>query len=258
MDRVNVLGVRINAVNIETAADRIDRALTSGERGYVCVTSVHGVMEAQSSPEFKTILNNSLLTVPDGMPTVWVGRLQGFHSMRRVFGPDLMNAVCERSVRKGYTHFLYGGAAGVAEELNKSLLSRFPGLRVIGTYTPPFRPLTEAEEQQLTQKISKLRPDIFWIGLSTPKQEQFMAAHFNQLAAKLMIGVGAAFDIHTGRLRDAPQWVKSSGMQWMHRLIQEPTRLWRRYLINNPRFVWRITLQLIGASKTVNEANTLR
>jgi len=216
-------------------------------------------MEAQNDPEFKGILNRSLLTVPDGMPTVWVGRLKGFRSMKRVFGPDLMVEICARSVQKGYTHFLYGGAYGVAERLKQVLLSRFPGIHVVGTHTPPFRPLTETEFGQLKDMISELNPDFFWVGLSTPKQERFMAAHIHQLAAKVMIGVGAAFDIHTGRLRDAPDWVKNLGLQWIHRLIQEPTRLWKRYLKNNPKFVWMTALQLMGTKhySQPSEANVL-
>ena len=245
MDRANVLGVRIHAIDITRAADEIERALANSEKGYICVTDVHGVMEAQSDPEFKAILNRALLTVPDGMPTVWVGKLQGFRRMKRVFGPDLMGEVCRRSVQKGYTHFLYGGGPGVAEQLKAALISRFSGINVVGTYTPPFRPLTPAEFGQLKNTILALKPDLFWVGLGTPKQERFMAAHLHDLSTKAMIGVGAAFDFHTGRLRDAPDWVKNLGLQWLHRLVQEPARLWRRYLLNNPRFVWRIALQLL-------------
>ena len=245
MDRANVLGVRIHAIDITGAADRIERALTNSDKGYVCVTDVHGVMEAQDHPEFKAILNRALLTVPDGMPTVWVGKLQGFRHMKRVFGPDLMIEVCLRSAQKGYTHFLYGGAHGVAEQLKTALMSTFSGINVVGTYTPPFRPLTEAEFGQLKNTINALKPDLFWVGLGTPKQERFMATHLHDLNTKVMIGVGAAFDFHTGRLRDAPDWVKNLGLQWLHRLVQEPARLWRRYLLNNPRFLWRIVLQLL-------------
>jgi N-acetylglucosaminyldiphosphoundecaprenol N-acetyl-beta-D-mannosaminyltransferase len=245
MDRANVLGVRIHAIDITRAADEIERAVANSEKGYICVTDVHGVMEAQSDPEFKAILNRALLTVPDGMPTVWVGKLQGFRRMKRVFGPDLMGEVCLRSVQKGYTHFLYGGAPGVAEQLKAALISRFSGINVVGTYTPPFRPLTPAEFGQLKNTIHALKPDLFWVGLGTPKQERFMAAHLHDLSTKVMIGVGAAFDFHTGRLRDAPDWVKNLSLQWLHRLVQEPARLWRRYLVNNPRFVWRIALQLL-------------
>jgi len=247
MSQPNVLGVSVHAVDIKLAADRIERALAQNEKGYVCVTGVHGVMEAQNDPEFKAILNRALLTVPDGMPTVWVGKLQGFRGMKRVFGPDLMTELCARSVSGGYTHFLYGGDERVADELKSVLLSRFPGIRIVGTCTPPFRPLTEAEVDGLKNTVLAVHPDLFWVGLSTPKQERFMAVHSPRFAAKVMIGVGAAFDIHTGRLRDAPDWAKNLGLQWSHRLLQEPSRLWKRYLINNPRFMWKIALQLLGA-----------
>ncbi len=245
MDRANVLGVRVHAIDLTQAADRIEGALANSEKGYVCVTGVHGVMEAQNDSEFKAILNHALLTVPDGMPTVWVGKLQGFRRMKRVFGPDLMVELCVRSVPKGYTHFLYGGAPGVAEQLRGVLISKFPGINVLGTYTPPFRPLTQAEFGQLKNTIAALKPDLFWIGLSTPKQERFMAAHLHELSTKVMVGVGAAFDFHTGRLRDAPDWVKNLGLQWLHRLVQQPAQLWQRYLVNNPKFLWSIGLQLL-------------
>jgi len=204
-------------------------------------------MEAHNDPEFKSILNRSLLTVPDGMPTVWVGKLQGFKSIERVYGPDLMSKLCARSAQKGYTHFLYGGAPGVVEQLRDALLARFPGIKIVGIHTPPFRPLTEIEFLELKEKVAAVKPDLFWVGLSTPKQERFMARQGRELAAKVMIGVGAAFDIHSGNLRDAPTWMKKSGLQWSHRLLQEPRRLWKRYLLNNPRFMWRIALQLVWA-----------
>lgn len=241
----NVLGVAIDAVDISRATDRIELALERREKGYVCVTGVHGVMEAQNNASFKNVLNSSLLTVPDGMPTVWVGKLQGFRQIKRVFGPDLMIEVCKRSVQKGYTHFLYGGAPGIAEQLQQALQARFPGIKIVGLYTPPYRPLNETEFSQLKETVAKVSPDFFWVGLSTPKQEMFMADSLPQLSTRVMIGVGAAFDIHTGHLRDAPNWIKVVGMQWAHRLAQEPKRLWKRYLANNPRFMWAITLQLI-------------
>jgi len=243
----NVLGVAVHAIDIGLAVNCIESAIEKGEKGYVCVTGVHGVMEAQYDRKFKTILNRAMLTLPDGMPTVWVGKLQGFRNMKRVFGPDLMTEVCARSVEKGYKHFLYGGAPGVAEQLKCRLLSKFPGICIVGTHTPPFRALTQAEFAELAKTIAELKPDLFWVGLSTPKQERFMHEYLCRLTTKVMIGVGAAFDIHTGRIRDAPEWAKNAGLQWAHRLMQEPSRLWKRYLINNPKFIWRITLQLTGA-----------
>jgi N-acetylglucosaminyldiphosphoundecaprenol N-acetyl-beta-D-mannosaminyltransferase len=231
---------------MDRAVRLVERALESGQTGYICVTGVHGVMEAQTDPTFKRIQNASLFTTPDGMPMVWVARLQGFQEVGRVYGPDFMAAVCAVSERTGYTHFFYGGKPGVSQKLKASLQSRFPKLQVVGTYTPPFRPLTADEEAELFELVDRTRPDFFWVGLSTPKQERFMAEHVRKLPAKLMIGVGAAFDIHTGTLKDSPAWVKQAGLQWLHRLIQEPARLWRRYLINNPKFLYRVVLQLLG------------
>jgi len=226
------------------AADVIESAIVGGRKGYVCVTGVHGVMEAQRSEEFRTILSRALLVTPDGMPTVWVGRLQGHTHMRRVFGPDLMLEVCRRSIAAGHTHFLYGGKPGVAEHLRAVLTERFPAIEIVGTYTPPFRDLSRAEEINLMRQVSLSEPDIVWVGLSTPRQERFMSNYLHRLKSKLMIGVGAAFDIHTGKIKDAPSWMKKSGLQWLHRLYQEPSRLWKRYLINNCGFVGKLALQL--------------
>ena len=247
--RANVLGVGVHAVDLKQALDILDASLKSGRKGYVCVTGVHGVMEAQRNPEFRSILDEALLVTPDGMPTVWVGRLQGHERMRRVFGPDLMLEVCRRSVSSGYTHFLYGGKPGVAEQLRAILGERFPGLRVVGTYTPPFRALATDEESDLIAAISKVRPSIIWVGMSTPRQESFMSSYIQRLETKLMIGVGAAFDMHTGRIKDAPQWIKESGLQWLHRLSQEPSRLWKRYLVNNSSFIMKLGFQMCGARR---------
>jgi N-acetylglucosaminyldiphosphoundecaprenol N-acetyl-beta-D-mannosaminyltransferase len=246
---VNVLGVRIHAVDMACTLEAIAAALDARRKGYVCVTGVHGVMEAQQDPELRDTLNGAFLNVPDGMPTVWVGRLRGHHAMRRVFGPDMMAEVCRLSALRGYTHFLYGGASGVAEELRWRLMRRFPGLRIVGTHCPPFRHLDPEEESELERRIARLRPDVMWIGLSTPKQERFMARHWRRLDTTLMIGVGAAFDFHTGRIKDAPPWMKASGLQWAHRLAQDPRRLWKRYATHNPRFLLRIALQLSGVSE---------
>jgi N-acetylglucosaminyldiphosphoundecaprenol N-acetyl-beta-D-mannosaminyltransferase len=246
---VNILGVKIDAIDMAQALRTTMSALSNGQRGYICVTGVHGVMEAQKDPVFKAIVNSSFLTTPDGMPMVWLGRLSGYTHMNRVYGPDLMASVCALSVTKGYTHFLYGGRDGVAEKLNHVLISKFPGLAIVGTYTPPFRPLTPAEDAEVIRTISAAKPDIVWVGLGTPKQERFMAEHINRIDTRLMVGVGAAFDLHVGGFRDAPDWVKRAGLQWLHRLYQEPTRLWRRYLVNNPKFIGQVTLQLLGLKR---------
>lgn len=247
--RANVLGVGISAINLDLAVAAVAEALGRKAKGYICVTGVHGVTEAQIDPSFRAILNRSFLTTPDGMPMVWMGRWQGFREMARVYGPDLMLQVCKYSQSLGQTHFLYGGAPGVAEELKRRLEQRFPRLKIVGTYSPPFRPLTAAEEQDLTRLVGTLKPDFFWVGLSTPKQEKFMAHYWQKLEATLFFGVGAAFDFHAGRMRQAPRWMKRSGLEWLFRLVCEPRRLWKRYLKNNPLFVFRAFCQVTGLRK---------
>jgi len=242
--RVNVLGVGLSPINLDSALALVSRALEQKTKGYICVTGVHGVSEAQEDPAFRGILNGAFLNTPDGIPMVWMGRLQGFSQMGRVYGPDLMLRVCALSASRGFTHFLYGGKPGVAGELKRRLEERFPGLNVVGTWTPPFRPLTPQEEAELATRVNLLRPDIFWVGLSTPKQERFMAEHWQKLNATLLIGVGAAFDFHTGRVRQAPLWMQRNGLEWLFRLACEPRRLWKRYLRNNPLFVIRAFCQL--------------
>ena len=244
--RVNILGVGVSALNMETALRETESLVNRAGQGYVCVTGVHGIMEAQSDKTFCAILNGSFLTTPDGMPTVWLGHIHGFRQMSRVYGPDYMLAVCERSVALGYRHFLYGGKPGVAEALRAELIRRVPGLRIVGTYTPPFRPLNGGEEDELRAQLELSQPDILWCGLSTPTQERFMSSYNHRLPVKLMVGVGAAFDLLSGNLREAPDWMKRAGLQWVYRLMKEPKRLWRRYLVNNPRFTWLTFLQLTG------------
>jgi N-acetylglucosaminyldiphosphoundecaprenol N-acetyl-beta-D-mannosaminyltransferase len=248
-ERANVLGVGVHAVDMAHAVDIIVNAVARRRKGYVCATGVHGVMEAQRDRSLREVFLQALLVVPDGMPTVWMGRLQGLRQMRRVFGPDLMLAVMTDPALRECSHFLFGGADGVADELELSLRRRFPAIRIAGKYTPPFRPLNQTEQTYLRETIARARPDITWVGLSTPKQERFMAEYLPLLDTTLMIGVGAAFDFHTGKLKDSPAWVKQLGLQWLHRLFQEPTRLWKRYLINNPAFLAQAALQLMGARR---------
>jgi N-acetylglucosaminyldiphosphoundecaprenol N-acetyl-beta-D-mannosaminyltransferase len=242
--KANILGVGVSAINLAEAVALILASVRSGRTGYIAVTGVHGISEAQANSEFRRILNNAFLNTPDGMPLSWVGRLQGFKNMDRVYGPDLLLALASASADGSVRHFFYGGKPGISEALKASLEARYPELNVCGTYTPPFRPLNEEEETELILQMQKCQPDICWVGLSTPKQERFMATHLAKLPVKLMIGVGAAFDMHSGRLRQAPYWMQRSGLEWFFRLTQEPKRLWKRYLINNPLFVLRIVAQL--------------
>ena len=247
--RANLLGVGVHAITLEEAVALSSRFLQSGAQGYVCLTGVHGVMEAQRDPHLRHILNDAVLCLPDGMPTVWVGRAQGERGMSRVYGPDFMLAMCRSLGGRGCRHFLYGGKPGVVEMLQGKLQQQLPSLHIVGMYTPPFEELSEAQESQLRARIAESKPDILWVGLSTPKQERFMASHLGKLEVRLMAGVGAAFDIHAGLVSDAPDWVKTCGLQWLDRLRKEPRRLAPRYFRNNPAFLWEMALQAAGVRR---------
>jgi N-acetylglucosaminyldiphosphoundecaprenol N-acetyl-beta-D-mannosaminyltransferase len=242
----NILGVQIEALDMSGALARIGDALASGRKGYICMAGVHGVMEAQRNPAVRGAFTDSLMSLPDGTPTVWVGRMQGFPQMNRVTGPDLMLEIFRSRRLSTYSHFFYGGKPGVAQELALTLKSRFPSARIAGMYTPPFRDLNRAEERDLVAMVRRTRPSIIWVGISTPRQELFMQKYLPLLDTSLMVGVGAAFDFHTGRIRDCAEWIKRAGLQWLHRLAQDPRHLLWRYLRNNPAFLWRIGLQLAG------------
>jgi N-acetylglucosaminyldiphosphoundecaprenol N-acetyl-beta-D-mannosaminyltransferase len=238
--RVDVLGVGISVIDMGRAVAEIIRWVEQGERHYVCVTGVHGVMESRRDAELRRIHNDSGLTTPDGMPMVWAGHRAGAGHMRRVYGPDLMLAVCSMAAERSWSSYFYGGAQGVPDLLAERLVARFPGLEVAGTYSPPFRPLAPDEDRAVVERINRATPDLVWVGLSTPKQERWMAAHIELLAVPALLGVGAAFDIHAGLLPQAPGWMQGGGLEWLYRLYREPRRLWRRYLRNNPRFVVEI------------------
>ncbi len=248
-ERVNILGVGASAIDMHLALALIEHWIAREEAAYVCVAGVHGVMEAQRDPHLRRVFNQAGLVTPDGMPLVWLSRLHGHPAVRRVYGPDLLLAACQRSLTAGWKHYFYGGAPGVAELLIERLCRRFPGLAIAGHATPPFRPLSPAEDQEAVERINASGADIVWVGLGAPKQEFWMAAHLGRIAAPVMIGVGAAFDFHAGMKRQAPLWMQRSGLEWLFRLASEPTRLWRRYLLNNPAFVLLVVLQAIGIKK---------
>jgi N-acetylglucosaminyldiphosphoundecaprenol N-acetyl-beta-D-mannosaminyltransferase len=234
--RVDVLGVGVSAIDMPMTLHLIDQWISQGDRQYICVTDVHAIMESQRDPRIRNAHNCSGLTTPDGMPLVWAGRAAGAH-MSRVYGPDLMLAVCQRASARGYSSFFYGGRLGVADRLAGHLQQLYPELKIAGTYAPPFRELSADEDEEIVQLISAARPDLVWVGLGAPRQELWMAAHAGRLEASVLIGVGAAFDIHAGLIRQAPRWVQRSGLEWAFRLAQEPRRLWGRYFYNNPRFL---------------------
>jgi N-acetylglucosaminyldiphosphoundecaprenol N-acetyl-beta-D-mannosaminyltransferase len=243
--RYNVTGVGVSALTLAQARDLVLGVRGQMRRGYICLGTAHGLTEARRDPELRKIYHESWLTTPDGMPLVWLGP----RGTERVYGPDLMLAVCDAGRATGLRHFLYGGNPGVAEELKQKLTARFPGLEIAGTFTPPFRVLTADELAVLRADITRTRPDVIWVGLGTPKQEKFMAAHWREFDAGVLIGVGAAFDFHSGRVAQAPRWMQRSGLEWLFRLGTEPRRLGWRYLTTNPLFVLRVLAQLSGLKK---------
>jgi N-acetylglucosaminyldiphosphoundecaprenol N-acetyl-beta-D-mannosaminyltransferase len=215
----------------------------------VAATSMHGIVEAQHDPAFKHILNSTDLVVPDGMPLVWLGRRRGHKLPRRVYGPELMASFIEKTAGKGYRHFFYGGEPGIAEQLAETLKNRFPETMVVGGYSPPFRKLTQEEDDEIVRLISRTAPDVVWVGLGAPKQERWMHEHRTRLRVPLLVSVGAAFNILSGSRSQAPRWMREHGLEWLFRLLQEPRRLWRRYLIYGAQFIACIVLSSLRLKK---------
>ena len=239
-----ILGLPIAAWQIPEVIHQIDSWIANGPScHFIAFTGLHGISEANKDPHFKSVLKGADLIVPDGMPLVWLGRLHGHLLRRRVYGPELMETFC-RETRSQYRHYFYGGAPGVAESLAASLQERFQ-IRVGGTYSPPFRNLTEAEDDEILRRVHEAAPDVLWVGLSTPKQERWMHEHRARLRVPVLLGVGAAFDLNSGRLRQAPEWMRESGLEWLFRLFAEPRRLWKRYLVTIPSVMRAILLELV-------------
>jgi len=253
---VRVLGIDVSTVDMREAVRKCDLLIGSGRSEYICAADVHSVVEAFRDPAHRRALNGAYLTVADGMPLVWVGWLRGCTRMQRVYGPDFLLEMCRTSIDRGWRHFFYGGKTGIAVRLVSRLVERFPGLQIAGTYAPPYRPLTAAEESEFTAQIEETKPDVLWVGLGAPKQEQFMAEHRGKLRCALMVGVGAAFDFHSGAVKEAPRWLHRSGLQWTYRLMQEPRRLGRRYLSCVPAFLWNAGLEAAGIRRLPYETVT--
>ena len=233
-----VLGVQIRAVQTQDVVARMEEWTNNRSRCHtISPTGMHGIVEAQHDPSFREILNSTDAVVPDGMPLVWLGRRRGHHLPRRVYGPDLVLEFCKNTAGRGYRHFFYGGEPGVPERLAESLKRRFPTMEVCGTFSPPFRSLGPEEDQEIVTMISLAAPDVLWVGLGTPKQERWMHEHRDKLHVPVLVSVGAAFDLLSGRRNQAPRWMRENGFEWLFRLLQEPRRLWRRYLIDGARFV---------------------
>jgi len=234
--RTTILGVPVSSITLNSALDQIAAWISEKQSRYICVADVHSVIKAQDDERHRSNMAAADMITPDGTPLVWMSRLRGDKAISRVCGPDLMLAVCKRSVSENWRHYLLGGAEGIPERLATRLTEQFPGLSIAGAYSPPFRPPTPEEDAAIVADILASGADIVWIGLGCPKQERWMAEHKAALPGVILIGVGAAFNFHVGTIRRAPIWMRKNGLEWLHRLLSEPRRLWRRYLVDAPRF----------------------
>ncbi len=243
---IHVLGVPLGLTDYERTLDWIDAKVQGGSRGYVCVCNVHTVMAASEDDELRCALIGSSLNVPDGQPLVWALNLLGHELHDRVYGPELMARACARSAQSGQRLYLYGGRnQGALVQLALNLRQRYPGVQIVGGYSPPHRPLSPEEHHSVAETINASDADVVWVGIGVPKQEKWMAQMRYELAAPVLVGVGAAFDFHAGLVPQAPDWMQQRGLEWAYRLAHEPRRLWRRYLRYNPRFIRAFTRQLI-------------
>ena len=243
-----VLGVRVNAVRMFEAVDRMRSWVESPLRKthFVVVTAMHVVAEARRNDRYRRILNSADLSVPDGMPLIWLARFHGYPLRDRVCGSDLMQNFC-RITGNSYRHFFYGGGPGVAEKLANSLREKY-GIVIAGTYTPPFRALTPAEEQEVSSLVENSSPHVLWVGLSSPKQEKWIEDHRHCLRIPVMLAVGGAFDMNSGTIARAPGWMRKSGLEWLHRLCFEPHRLWKRYLFTIPQAMCFVAMEILASS----------
>jgi N-acetylglucosaminyldiphosphoundecaprenol N-acetyl-beta-D-mannosaminyltransferase len=240
MARVDVLGIHISVTDMDDTVETFAQWIDAGERHLVCVSDMNALLHARADEHLTQVYNTSGLTLPDGMPLVWAGRRAGFDRIARVCGPDLLERVMAEAASRGWSQYFYGGADGVVEQLRDTFVARHPELLVAGVYSPPYRALTQAEDDAIVDRINQAAADIIWVGLGAPKQERWMAEHRDRLDAAILIGVGAAFDFHTNRMDRAPLWMQRSGLEWSYRLAKEPRRLWRRYVLGIPRFCFGI------------------
>jgi len=238
--RLQVLGVPVSVLAFDEALATIDGWIASGERNYVCTLDVHALMESQSAPDVRNIYRSAAMVAPDGMPLVWLLRRSGYRTADRICGPDLMPAVFRHSQGRGYRHFLYGSSDATLSLMEEKLGLKFPGAKIAGSYSPPYRALTCEEEREVDRLVNAADPDIVWVGLGAPKQDRWMAAHRGALKAPVLIGVGAAFDMLAGTVTRAPRFLQRTGCEWMFRLAQEPRRLTRRYLESNTKFAMMV------------------
>ena len=253
IESFKILGVKINVLTVNSLADEVKLWIENKYCDYIVLTGVHGIIEMQNNKELLNINNNAGLVTPDGMPTVWYGKFLGFKNIEKVYAPDIMFKIFEQSVKNGYKHYLYGGKDGVAKKLAVTLSEKYPGIEIVGTYCPPFRPLTKEEVLDIQNDINSSGANIVWCGLGCPKQEKWMFEFRSRLNAPVLIGVGAGFDFLSGEKPLATEFIKNSGFEWLFRLIKDPKYLWKRYFKIVPLFLILIVLEFLGLYKNNNK-----
>ena len=245
-----VLGIRIGAVQFHDVIQNMETWIQEGQKGhYIVVANTHVVMEGYRDKSFRQVLAASSMTIPDGMPLIWMARRRNFPLKERVYGPDLMEKFFMENSEKNYRHFFYGGTKQSLEKLITRVGERFPKLVVSGSYSPPFRLLTTEEDSEVIRTINQARPDIIWVGLGCPKQERWMYDHRHSLRVSVMLGVGQAFDLFADATKQAPRWMRDRGLEWFFRLTRDPKRLWKRYLIYGPQFIFNVLMEEWGIKK---------
>ncbi|WP_186431539.1 WecB/TagA/CpsF family glycosyltransferase [Clostridium sp. BSD9I1] len=236
MNKCDILGVKINALSLQEVLERIEQNLNNIKGKYICVCNVHTTVMSYENVSYKNIQSNSYISVPDGKPLALICKRK-FKYTDRITGPDLMDEVFKISEEKGYTHYFYGSTEQTLKKLKDNLIKKYPKLKIVGMYSPPFRELKNHEDADIVNNINNLRPDFLWVGLGAPKQEIWMYNH-RIIIKSLMIGVGAGFDYFAGNIKRAPKWMQKFSLEWLYRLLQDPKRLWRRYLITNSKFIY--------------------
>ncbi len=244
--RCNILGVGISPIGMDDLLRACAHWIERRQPNYICVTNTHLVMMCQQDEALRRIHNEAGLCTPDGTPLFWLARVMGHGQTERVCGPDIMLACMEQGVERGWRHFFYGAQPGVAEQLAARMQQRFPGLQIAGTWTPPFRALTPAEDAEVVEAVKTAHPDFLWVAIAPGNMERFMAEHIAKMNVPVMAGVGAAFDFLSGNKPQAPRWMATVGLEWFFRMCTEPRRLFRRYATNNPAFLYRVLLQGLG------------
>lgn len=238
----NIMGVNIAAINMEWLVDYLEKNLSEIKGDYICVSNVHTIVTSYEDAAYCAIQNGGLMAIPDGGPLSTVGQKRGHKNMERTTGPSLMGEIFEASAKKRYRHYFYGSKEETLELLHQKLTSNYSGIQIAGMYSPPFRPLTSEEDQAIVERINETKPDFVWIGLGAPKQEKWMAEHHGKIDG-LMIGVGAGFDYYAGNIKRAPMWMQKSNLEWLYRLMQDPKRLFKRYLVTNTKFIWNAIIK---------------